>query len=116
MLIILKNVDNLNVANRYLNLPGLQLPIKNVSKCSPHVWKAVACTLQIKPCSRLEHANRICREDCYSILSHCMDWTKVDGDENAATLCEKLSPDSPDVPCISLQNFMEPSELQYILV
>lgn len=116
MLIILKNVNNLNVTNRYLNLPGLQLPIKNVSKCSPHVWKAVACTLQIKPCSRLEHANRICREDCYSILSHCMDWTKVDGDENAATLCEKLSPDSPDVPCISLQNFMEPSKLQYILV
>lgn len=45
----------------FLSLPGLQLPVLNISRCSPQTWKAVACTLQIKPCHRHSHANRICR-------------------------------------------------------
>lgn len=45
----------------YLGLPGLQLPVRNISRCSPNMWKAVACALQIKPCHRHTHANRICR-------------------------------------------------------
>ena len=45
----------------YLSLPGFHIPIKNISHCSPLSWKAVACTLQIKPCHRDSHANRICR-------------------------------------------------------
>jgi len=32
-------------------LPGLTLPLKPDEKCS-NIWKAVACTLQVKPCSR----------------------------------------------------------------
>lgn len=44
-----------------LVLPGLQLPVKNISSCSPQAWKAVACTIQIKPCQRHSHINTICR-------------------------------------------------------
>jgi len=63
--------------NGFLSLPGIELPIRNVSKCSPEIWRAIACTLQIKPCTRNTHTNQICREDCYDILSKCLDWTRM---------------------------------------
>lgn len=60
-----------------LSLPGLNIPIENISKCSPETWRAIACVLQIKPCTKDTHLNQICREDCYDILSKCMDWTRI---------------------------------------
>lgn len=60
-----------------LTLPGLVLPLKTNSKCSQEMWKSVACTLQIKPCSRNTHGNQICREDCMEILSECVDWSRL---------------------------------------
>ncbi|GFG31799.1 hypothetical protein Cfor_04236 [Coptotermes formosanus] len=98
----------------YLGLPGLQLPVRNISRCSPNMWKAVACALQIKPCHRHTHANRICREDCYELLSQCMDWSRMPTGHNAASLCSRLSPDNPDTPCISLKAFLEPSDNPYM--
>lgn len=44
-----------------LGLPGLSLPVLNISQCSPRAWKTVACTLQIKPCHRPSNVNWICR-------------------------------------------------------
>ncbi|XP_021916359.1 reversion-inducing cysteine-rich protein with Kazal motifs isoform X1 [Zootermopsis nevadensis] len=98
----------------YLGLPGLQLPVRNISRCSPNMWKAVACALQIKPCHRHTHANRICREDCYELLSQCMDWSRMPTGHNAASLCSRLSPENPDTPCISLRPFLEPSDNPYL--
>nr|CAD7595599.1 unnamed protein product [Timema genevievae] len=97
----------------YLGLPGLNLPVRNISKCSPNVWKAVACALQIKPCHRHSHANRICREDCLDLLSECLDWTRMSGGHTAVSLCLRLSPDHPDTPCISLKQFLQPSDSPY---
>lgn len=68
-----------------LSLPGLSLPLRNISKCSPESWQAIACALQIKPCTKVRHMNVICREDCYRILSECMDWTKLETGEFSNT-------------------------------
>lgn len=96
-----------------LTLPGLILPLKNISQCSPNVWKTVACTLQIKPCSRHSHANQICRDVCLDILSKCVDWTRITPEHSAETICAGLSPEDPTVSCISLQKFLHPSEHGY---
>lgn len=94
-----------------LRLPGFDVPLTNISACEPEKWRAIACALQIKPCTQDNHFNQICREDCIEILHKCMDWTKMDVD--ASTICAKLSPESDDVPCISLRPYIEPSDLPY---
>lgn len=96
-----------------LTLPGLTLPLKNISTCSPKVWKAVACTLQIKPCSRHSHANQICRNVCLDILNKCVDWTRIPPNHSAETVCANLSPEDPNVSCINLDNFLTPSDNNY---
>lgn len=96
-----------------LTLPGLNLPIKDISKCSPEIWRAIVCSLQIKPCTRHKHANQICREDCYEILSKCMDWTRLESGHTAASICSKLSIEDSTAPCVSLKPFIEPSDLPH---
>lgn len=54
-----------------------------------------------------------CRDDCFKLLSNCMDWTHVEADTSAASLCSHLSPDDPNIPCISLAPFLEPSDHPY---
>ena len=54
------------------------------------------------------------REDCYDLLSQCMDWSRMPAGHNAASLCSLLSPHNPDTPCISLRAFLEPSDNPYI--
>lgn len=100
----------------YLGLPaGIQLLVRNISKCSPNMWKAVACALQVKPCHRQSHANRICREDCFEMLSQCMDWSRMPAGHTAASICSRLSPDNnPSIPCISLKPFLEASDDPYV--
>lgn len=97
-----------------LRLPGFDIPIRNISYCSPDTWKAVACTLQIKPCTRSTHFNQICREDCYDLLHKCMDWTRIESEAfTASSLCSKLSPESSKEPCISIKPYLEPSDDPY---
>lgn len=99
-----------------LSLPGgLSVPIKDIRQCSPDTWQAIVCALQIKPCARQRHATQICREDCYDILSRCMDWTQpmANGPTTAASICAKLSFEDPATPCISLKPFTEPSDLPH---
>lgn len=98
---------------RELGLPGLTLPLLNASTCSPNVWKAVACTLQIKPCSRRAHANQICRDVCLDILSQCVDWAQVAQEHSAESICAGLSPEDPDEACISLESFLRPADSGY---
>lgn len=99
----------------YLSLPGLQLSVHNISRCSPSTWKAVACTLQIKPCSRHYHTTQICRDVCEEILNECMDWSRTPKDVTTTSICSKLSPSNPNTPCISLDSFMKPSYNNYNL-
>lgn len=97
-----------------LSLPGLSIPIKDITQCSPDTWQAIVCALQIKPCARHRHATQICREDCYDILSRCMDWTQpMANGHTASSICAKLSFEDPTIPCISLKPFTEPSDLPH---
>lgn len=77
------------------------------------MWKAVACTLQIKPCSRHSHANQICRDVCLDILSQCVDWTRLSPVYSAESICENLSPEDPNTSCIKLQSYLSPSAYTY---
>lgn len=96
-----------------ISAPGLTLPLKSISDCSPNMWKAVACTLQIKPCSRNSHANQICRDVCLNILSQCVDWTRISPIHSADSICEKLSPDDPNISCIRIENYLDPSSYEF---
>ncbi|XP_050545812.1 reversion-inducing cysteine-rich protein with Kazal motifs [Daktulosphaira vitifoliae] len=82
-----------------------QLPLKNITRCMPETWKAVACVLQIRPCTRESHVNKICRDDCLELLSNCLDWTRMSPGLTANSLCAKLSPESG--PCVSLKTYSE---------
>ncbi|KAG4072634.1 hypothetical protein HA402_004723 [Bradysia odoriphaga] len=99
--------------NSTLSLPGLTLPIKDISQCSPETWKAIICSLQIKPCTRQKHANQICREDCYEILSKCMDWTRLEAGHTASSICSRLSLEDSTAPCVSIKPYIEPSDLPH---
>ncbi|XP_073837300.1 reversion-inducing-cysteine-rich protein with kazal motifs [Musca autumnalis] len=94
----------------FVSLPGVNLPIKNMTRCSPEKWKAIACILQTKPCSRQGHYNHICRENCYEILSECMDWTRMNTSLNADAICARLHPEGEGVHCISLRPYLEESD------
>ncbi|XP_060522280.1 reversion-inducing cysteine-rich protein with Kazal motifs isoform X2 [Cylas formicarius] len=95
-----------------ITLPILTLPLKNIPKCASF-WKAVACTLQVKPCSRHSHANQICRDVCLQILSQCVDWPRLSPIYSADSICETLSPDDPDVSCIKLNEYLYPASEIY---
>nr|CAI5868539.1 unnamed protein product [Callosobruchus analis] len=73
----------------------------------------VACTLQIKPCSRTSHANQICRDVCLQILTDCVDWTRLSPIYSAHSICEGLSPEDPDVSCLRLQKYLYPSTYKH---
>ncbi|XP_049948355.1 reversion-inducing cysteine-rich protein with Kazal motifs [Schistocerca serialis cubense] len=96
-----------------LGLPGFSLPLLNISQCSAHAWKTVACMLQIKPCHQETHINRICKEDCYALLRQCLDWRRAPG-QSAAELCARLSADGSQSPCISLRPFLQPSDSPHV--
>ncbi|CAD7005890.1 unnamed protein product [Ceratitis capitata] len=96
--------------NGSVSLDGFELPIKNMTRCAPELWKAIACALQIKPCTRQLHYNHICREDCYEILSECMDWTRMRWALNADSVCARISA-ADDVPCVSLRPYREESDV-----
>lgn len=102
-----------NLANwketQTLNFPGLALPIKDIAKCSPEAWQAISCVLTIKPCSSSKHATQICREDCYDLLTKCIDWTRMETRHTAESICARFSIE--ETPCISLKPYMEPSDL-----
>ncbi|CAG9767452.1 unnamed protein product [Ceutorhynchus assimilis] len=100
-------------SQKNLTLPGLLiLPLKPDEKCS-NIWKAVACTLQIKPCSRQLHANQICRDVCLEILSQCADWSRISPIYSADSICKSLSPDDPNMSCIRVIDYLSPSPIKY---
>ncbi|XP_076035160.1 reversion-inducing-cysteine-rich protein with kazal motifs [Oratosquilla oratoria] len=100
-------------ANNNLALPDLTIPVRSISECQPEMWRAVACTLQVKPCHPATHSNRICRSDCYQLLSQCLDFERLPPGLSAGSLCELLSPD-PDSPCVSVQPYLSPASGPYV--
>ncbi|CAH2043986.1 unnamed protein product, partial [Iphiclides podalirius] len=90
-------------------ISGLNLPLKNSSQCPTDLWKSVACTLHVKPCSSKGHSSLLCAADCIRVVSSCVEWSRVR--LTAAALCARLAPAAPDAPCVPLHEFMNPSQL-----
>ncbi|XP_040358445.1 reversion-inducing cysteine-rich protein with Kazal motifs [Ixodes scapularis] len=95
-----------------IRLPVMDIPVRNVSTCPPEAWKAVACTLQLKPCHRHDHASAICKDDCVDILNRCVDPSRLKEFQTPYTLCEALAPPGENPPCISLRPYLEMSKLE----
>ena len=93
-----------------LSFPGFEIPVNNISFCLPETWHTITCILQLKPTTVSEHFNQICWDDCFDILSKCMDWTRMKtADMEPSKICSQLSPD-PNAPCISIKPYLEPSD------
>lgn len=39
-------------SNGTIKMPFMNIPVLDIRKCLPDMWKAVACSLQIKPCHK----------------------------------------------------------------
>uniref|UniRef100_T1IV60 Uncharacterized protein n=1 Tax=Strigamia maritima TaxID=126957 RepID=T1IV60_STRMM len=48
--------------NRYITMPNMQIPVVDITRCDPNMWKAVACTLQLKPCRPHRPTATICKQ------------------------------------------------------
>lgn len=99
-----------------ISLPqGTTIPVKNIRECRPEMWRAIACTLQIKPCHRSRHTTHICRSDCVEILTDCVNWERIDSDHSADSLCTMLNAQDDHSKCIRLHHFLESGPLNLML-
>ncbi|XP_050081387.1 reversion-inducing cysteine-rich protein with Kazal motifs [Anopheles maculipalpis] len=90
----------------FIPFPGnVHLPIHNETQCSFEIWKSIACTLQIKPCTKGYHTNHICRQDCHEVLKNCVDWDRMSDEYSVSSLCRQLAPQNNSLPCISMGRF-----------
>ncbi|XP_035688091.1 LOW QUALITY PROTEIN: reversion-inducing cysteine-rich protein with Kazal motifs-like [Branchiostoma floridae] len=93
-----------------INMPVMSIPVRDVQECEPDMWKAIACTLQIKPCHSQSHGNRICKADCVNILTRCGDQARFPMGTTVDSLCNALSPQDEDDHCITLAPYLVPSQ------
>lgn len=92
-----------------IKMPFMNIPVQNINTCQPEMWKAIACSLQIKPCYS-KSGGSICKSDCVEILTNCGDHSKFPAGQTAETICNQLSPNNDDHKnCIPLKNYLAPS-------
>lgn len=48
-------------SNGTIKMPFMNIPVLDIRKCLPDMWKAVACSLQIKPCHIKSRGSVICK-------------------------------------------------------
>ncbi|XP_065897217.1 reversion-inducing cysteine-rich protein with Kazal motifs-like [Dysidea avara] len=85
---------------RNFTLLNSVVSIKDVSKCLPDMWKALACFYHTEPCHPVTLSTFICRRDCIKLFSECGTGFHVD------RLCDKLSSSSDD-NCLPLSNYTD---------
>lgn len=96
----------------FLTFSEVKFPILNISHCFIETWHAIACILQLKPTTNSLHLSQICYDDCFDILTKCMDWTRMENkDAVPDKICAALSPDT-ESPCVSIKPYLEPSLLK----
>ncbi|XP_038077039.1 reversion-inducing cysteine-rich protein with Kazal motifs-like [Patiria miniata] len=95
-----------------IRMPFMDIPVLDIDECESEMWKAIACTLQVKPCHPESHVNMICKADCIHILSQCIDQSRLAKGLTAQGLCNILSPLDGHAPCIPLSEYLnlEPRE------
>ncbi|XP_071966261.1 reversion-inducing cysteine-rich protein with Kazal motifs-like [Antedon mediterranea] len=91
-------------------MPHMTLSVQNIRDCQPEMWKAIACTLQIRPCHRKTHSNMICKADCVEILTQCIAQNSEESEYSIKDMCDILSPADDDAPCISFKEYLYPSK------
>uniref|UniRef100_A0A672HVZ8 Reversion-inducing cysteine-rich protein with Kazal motifs n=1 Tax=Salarias fasciatus TaxID=181472 RepID=A0A672HVZ8_SALFA len=87
------------------------IPVLDIRKCLPDMWKAVACALQIKPCHSKSRGSVICKSDCVDILTQCGDRKRFLEGQTPERICELLSPIDDPERCIPLHKYLSPSSL-----
>uniref|UniRef100_A0A2I3SFD2 Reversion-inducing cysteine-rich protein with Kazal motifs n=1 Tax=Pan troglodytes TaxID=9598 RepID=A0A2I3SFD2_PANTR len=99
-----------------IKMPFINIPVLDIKKCQPEMWKAIACSLQIKPCHSKSRGSIICKSDCVEILKKCGDQNKFPEDHTAESICELLSPTDDLKNCIPLDTYLsKPSTLGNIV-
>ncbi|XP_047424074.1 reversion-inducing cysteine-rich protein with Kazal motifs [Mugil cephalus] len=98
-------------SNGTIKMPFMNIPVLDIRKCLPDMWKAVACSLQIKPCHSKSRGSLICKSDCVDILTQCGDRKRFHEGQTPERICELLSPIDDPERCIPLHRYLIPSSL-----
>ncbi|XP_061569070.1 reversion-inducing cysteine-rich protein with Kazal motifs [Cololabis saira] len=98
-------------SNGTIKMPFMNIPVLDIRKCLPDMWKAVACSLQIKPCLSKSRGSVICKSDCVDILTQCGDRKRFHEGQTPEGICELLSPMDDPERCIPLHRYLLPSSL-----
>uniref|UniRef100_A0A4W6EP23 Reversion-inducing cysteine-rich protein with Kazal motifs n=1 Tax=Lates calcarifer TaxID=8187 RepID=A0A4W6EP23_LATCA len=98
-------------SNGTIKMPFMNIPVLDIRKCLPDMWKAVACSLQIKPCHSKFRGSVICKSDCVDILTQCGDRKRFHEGQTPERICELLSPIDDPERCIPLHRYLTPSSL-----
>lgn len=96
-------------SNGTIKMPFMNIPVLDIRKCLPDMWKAVACVLQIKPCHSKSRGSVICKSDCVEILTQCGDRRRFHEGQTPERICELLSPVDDPEHCIPLHTYLTPS-------
>lgn len=102
-------------SNGTIRMPLMNIPVLDIRKCQPEMWKAVACALQIKPCYSKSRGSVICKSDCVDILTHCGDITRFPDGQTPERICDLLSPTDDPERCIPLHRYLTPSPFDNII-
>ncbi|KAJ8374848.1 hypothetical protein SKAU_G00054280 [Synaphobranchus kaupii] len=102
-------------ANGTIKMPFMNIPVLDIKKCRPDMWKAVACALQIKPCYSKSRGSVICKSDCVDILTQCGDRRRFHEGQSPERICNLLSPTDDPERCIPLERYLTPSSLGNII-
>uniref|UniRef100_A0A8B9RIA1 Reversion-inducing cysteine-rich protein with Kazal motifs n=1 Tax=Astyanax mexicanus TaxID=7994 RepID=A0A8B9RIA1_ASTMX len=102
-------------SNGTIRMPVMNIPVLDIRKCQPEMWKAVACALQIKPCYSKSRGSVICKSDCVDILTHCGDFTRFPEGQTPERICDLLSPTDDPERCIPLHRYLTPSPFDNII-
>nr|AIZ00509.1 reversion-inducing cysteine-rich protein with Kazal motifs [Xenopus laevis] len=94
-----------------IKMPFMNIPVLDIKKCHPEMWKAIACSLQIKPCHSKSRGSIICKTDCVEILTKCGDHSRFPESHTAESICELLSPSDENEDCIPLDTYLRSSPL-----
>lgn len=94
-----------------IKMPFMNIPVLDIRKCHPEMWKAIACSLQIKPCHGRSRGSIICKADCVEILRKCGDHSKFPESHTAESVCEMLSSTDDTEDCIPLETYLRSSSL-----
>uniref|UniRef100_A0A9J7ZNV5 Reversion-inducing cysteine-rich protein with Kazal motifs n=1 Tax=Cyprinus carpio carpio TaxID=630221 RepID=A0A9J7ZNV5_CYPCA len=102
-------------SNGSIKMPFMNIPVLDIRRCQPDMWKAVACALQIKPCYSKSRGSVICRSDCVDILSQCGDGKRFLEGQTPERICDLLSAKDEPERCIPLHRYLTPSPFQNII-